>query len=111
MKKILSVIIVCFLILAPAVSQAGRVPSAKSARNLTTEFFKNYSKKYKDSIFAKNKITKVEINQIHEQSYQVVDIDAFISLEDGTLVRALLTARKKPPFSWKIISWEILELK
>ena len=90
---------------------AKRIPTAKSAKSLTTRFFKNYSKKFKDSIFAGNKITKVEINQIHEQSYEVVDIDAFISLSDGTFVRALLTARKKPPLSWKIISWEILEVK
>ncbi|MBX7147489.1 hypothetical protein K1X76_00260 [bacterium] len=89
----------------------GRVPSTKSAHSLTQHHFERYGKKYKTSLFAKDPIDKIEINDVREQSLHVADIDAVLTFKSGTLARVLLTAKTTPPLGWKVTSWEMLGMR
>ncbi len=99
------------LILISLVACGGRVPSPKSAQSLTEHFFNRYSKKYKTSIFGENKIKEVKINGVQEQALNLATIDAFLTLDNGTLARVLINSKKQPPVGWKVQSWEMMDLR
>lgn len=90
---------------------AGRSPSVKSAHSMTSHFFKSYGKKYKNSFLGKNKLTRVEVNQVQEQARNLAAVDAFLSLDDGQSARVFLMVKNTPPFGWRVISWELLDIR
>lgn len=110
MKKFPVLLLFILLIISPYAC-GGRIPSAKSAQSLSGGYLKSYGKKYKTSLLGMNKIQKVEINRVEELSRFRAEIDAFVNLDNGQTARALLTAKKTPPFGWSIQSWEMLELR
>lgn len=100
------------LLLVPFVSincSGGRSPSPKSAQSITKRFFKNYGKKYKESVFAHKAVSDVGVNGVREQSRHVAEIDAFVDLKSGERHRVLVTVKKTPPIGWNVISWEIIQ--
>ncbi len=56
-----------------------------------------------------NKVKHVEVNRIEDLSLHLADIEAFVTLKDGTMTRVLLTVKNNPPFGWSVISWEMLD--
>lgn len=110
MKKILFFII-ALAFLAPQISCGGRIPQAKSAQSLTKSYFKSYGRKYKESIFGKIPVDRIEINQITEQSFHIAEIEAFLNFRSGEVARVLLTAKNSPPFGWSVVSWEMVDLR
>lgn len=100
------------LTLIPLISCAGsRVPSTKTAHNVTKSFFKRYGKKYKDSLFGRIPIEKIEINRVQEQSLHHAEVEAFLNLKGGEVARVLITAKNTPPFGWSVLSWEMVDLR
>lgn len=99
-----------FILISP-LAHAGRVPSAKTASDLTRSFFNSYGKKYKSSFFGKSEVEKTEINIVREQSRHVADIEAVVYLKSGSMAHVLLTAKSDPPLGWSISSWEMLETR
>lgn len=110
MKKIIAFALV-LLLSAPLASCGGRVPSAHTAHSMTAGFFKKYGKKYKDSLFGRIPVNKVEIYRIKEQSRHLAEVEAFVNFSDGEMARVLVTTKKKPPFGWYVISWEMVEVR
>ena len=97
------------LLLAPQVAHASRIPSAKSARGMTQSFFNKYAHQYKDSVFGKNPVQKVEVNAVREISLNNAVIEAYLNLKNGDVVRILATAKKTPFIGWSIKSWETVD--
>ncbi len=95
--------------LSPSTSWAARTPSIKGAHNIARGFFNSYGKKYKDSLFGKGKVNKVEINSIQEQAKNLAEVDAFVSLDNAQSVHVLITMKKTPPFGWSVQSWEMAD--
>lgn len=111
MRRFLLLLI--FIISGPLVMPAcaGRSPSVKSAHSITSGFFKSYGKKYKNSFLGKGKVTRVQVNQVQEQARHLAALDAFLSLDDGKSARVLLMVKNTPPFGWRVISWELTDLR
>lgn len=105
MKKIL----ILFLIVLASCG-GGRVPTPKSAHGITQSFFKKYAKKYKGSVFGQSALTRVEIQDILEQSRNFADVEAFVDTSSGQKAHVLMTFKKTAPFGWKVHSWEMLGL-
>lgn len=101
-----------YLLLASSlVACGGRVPTAKSAQSITRNYFSHYGSRYKKSIFGTNKVKRVEVNRIEDLSLHLAEIEAFVTLKDGTMTRVLLNVKNNPPFGWSVLSWEMLDLR
>lgn len=110
MKKGFSTLIL-ILVLFPLISCGGRIPSTKTAHSMAEHYFKRYARQYKTSLFGKSPISKIEINHIKEDSYHVADVDAFVNFQSGEVARVLMTVKNTAPLGWKIISWEMSDLR
>jgi hypothetical protein len=103
MKKI----ILIFCLLAFIVSCGGRLPSSKRAGAIVRNHFNHYGHKYKGTVYYKNPTKDVEILSMEELHKGLVSAEAFITLQDDTLKKVLVTI-EKGPFGWRYKSWEAL---
>lgn len=85
-----------------------RMPSPQSSQSITRGFFKSYGHKYKTSLFGSQKVTRIEINSIQEQARNLAEVDALLGFNTGESTRVLMTLKKRPPFGWRVVSWEML---
>ncbi len=109
MKKNIFLIVLTALSLTLS-SCGSRLPSPKSAQSITRGFFKSYGHKYKTSLFGNQKVSRIEINTIQEQSRNLAEVDAFLGFNTGESTRVLMTLKKRPPFGWTVLSWEMLPI-
>lgn len=103
MKKI--ILIAVLIMFSVGNIGCSRQPSAEQAYNLTTKYFKKYSKEYPESIFAKfppNKFQMMHMEVIHKN---LVVANVMLTLNNGMSLQARMNLFKRP-FGWKVISWE-----
>lgn len=111
LKKIL-ILLVIFAFSIPSLPvMAARTPSVKGAHGTVQSYFKRYGNKYKDSIFGTSKVERVEIGSIEEQSKNLAQVEAMVSMSSGQKTHMLVTFKKTPPLGWKVKSWEMLEVR
>lgn len=82
-----------------------RIPSMKRSANILRTHFKKYAKKYPETVYAKHRVTEVEITDRQEIHKHLVAVEAFITLDDGD-VQKILASVEKGPFGWRFVSWE-----
>lgn len=89
-------------------SEAGRVPSVKSAQKIIVSYFKSYGKKYPDTDFARSNIDQIQINGVQEIHFQKALVDTFMNLNNNKILRVLVTLETRFPTGWRVTSWEVL---
>lgn len=101
MKKIFAILIISSLIF----SACARQPKYASAEKILLHYFQKYGKKYPDTIYGKFKAKKVEVTGIKEIHKNLIDAQAFLTLEGSELQRIDATMERKH-IIWRVISWE-----
>lgn len=96
--------ILLFLLIAFTTSCA-RMPSTERSAKILRSSFKKYGKKYPDTVYGKSHVKEVEITSRTEVHKHLVSVEAFITLEDGTVQRIYATV-ERGPMGWRFISWE-----
>lgn len=91
-------------------TQAARLPSPERVQKISQKFFDRYGKKFPETVFGQHNTQTIQINSIHEVSYHVAYADVALLFKDGRVGRALVKLDKKFPKSWRVISWEMLQL-
>lgn len=110
MKKLLTAFLI-LLFLAPTLALAARTPSLKSAQSITKKYLDKYGKEYPASVFGQYDLDTVEINQVKELAKNLSSVEAFVSFLNGKVARVLMTFEKKPPFGWRVKSWELYDVR
>lgn len=104
MKKtsaFLAILIAAALALAPA---CAREPKAKQSSKLIQKYFNKYGKKYKETIFAAG-VKEIEVTNEEEIHKNLIAVQAFITLKDGSVQRINATV-ERGPIGWRFVSWE-----
>lgn len=104
MKKtptFLAILITAALALAPA---CAREPKAKQSSKLIQKYFNKYGKKYKETIFAAG-VKDVDVTNQDEIHKNLVAVQAFVTLKDGSVQRINATV-ERGPLGWRFVSWE-----
>ncbi|MCE9624678.1 MAG: hypothetical protein K8R69_04355 [Deltaproteobacteria bacterium] len=104
MKKLLTLLLALSLGLAAC---TGRVPSQAKTAHIAQKYFKKYGKKYKESPFAANPVTTVEVKDIQELQKDISTSFLILKLTDGSEVPVIMTLIRKPPLGWRTSSWEM----
>ena len=86
-------------------ASCARMPSNKRSANVIGHYFKKYAKKYPSTVFGQSKLKQVEVLNTQEVHKRLVSVEAFLTLQDGTVQRIFATL-KDDPFWWRFISWE-----
>ena len=86
-------------------TSCARQPSYKSSQKIIKRYFKKYGKKYQETVYGSSKIGSVEVISQQEIHKDLVAIQAFITLEDGTVRRVHVTVEDGPT-GWRFLSWE-----
>lgn len=97
--------IALFIALAFTLCACGRLPSPSRSQDLIYGHFKKYAKKYKDTVYGQQGIKKVEIDAQREIRKHFAAVDAYVTLNDGTLKKIHASLQKKS-LGWRFISWE-----
>ena len=104
MKKLLPILLLLSLSL---VACGGRVPSQPKTASIAQKFFKKYGKKYKESIFASNPVSSVEVKDVQELQKDIATSFLLVKLADGSEVPVVMTLIRKPPLGWRTNGWEM----
>lgn len=104
-KKWLPIAAIALSIVFALSACGGRLPKTSRSENLIKHFFKKYAKKYPDTVYGKNNVTKVEVNKQEEIRKNFASIEAYLTLGDGNLRRIFATV-KKTQLGWRFVSWE-----
>ena len=98
---------IAFLIMFAMILTAcgGRLPNPLRSQHIIEHFFKRYTKKYPDTIYGQNRVTKVEVTNQMEIHKKFATVEAYITLGDGSLRKINATVEKES-FGWRFISWE-----
>ncbi len=83
----------------------GRIPKPSRSQHLIEKHFKNYGKKYPETIYGQSDVKKVEIENQKEIRKDYASVEAYVVLEDGTL-RKIYATFKKTSIGWRFFSWE-----
>ena len=86
-------------------TSCARQPSYKRSQRIVKKFFKKYGKEYKKTVYGQSKVESVEVLSQQEVHKDLVGIEAFITLEDGT-VRRIHATVEVGPVGWRFVSWE-----
>lgn len=105
MKNSSKLLIALFISFSLLITGCARQPSEKRTTNIIKGYFKKYSKKYPDTIYGQSPLETVEITKKQEIHKNLVAVQAFITLKDGTVKRIHVTVEKSP-LGWRFISWE-----
>ena len=105
MNKTIKLTFIFMILSAFFVSGCARMPTAKKSTSLIQKHFKKYGKKYPGTIYGKSKLKEVDINSQSEIHKHLIEVEAFITLEDGSVQRIHVTI-VKAPLGWKFLSWE-----
>jgi len=104
MKKLLPLFLALSLCLAAC---GGRVPSQAKTASIAQKFFKKYGKKYKESVFAANPVSSVEVQDVQELQKDIATSFLLVKLADGSEVPVVMTLIRKPPLGWRTSGWEM----
>ena len=104
MKKFLLLFAVSLIL----VGCGGRVPSPETARDIITDHFNDYAKKYPDSPFGGRKVQKVEVVNIEELQRHLATAVALVGFDNGTAVKIQMNFLHKFPLGWRSQGWENL---
>lgn len=104
MKKLLPLFLALSLCLAAC---GGRVPSQAKTASIAQKFFKKYGKKYKESAFAANPVSSVEVKDVQELQKDIATSFLLVKLADGSEVPVVMTLIRKPPLGWRTSGWEM----
>ncbi len=102
MKRITLLVLFCIVLGACG----GRIPSDVKTAKLSKSYFHKYGKKYKETVFYKNSVSKVEVKQTQELQKDVATSFILVSLAEGQEVPAILSLIRKFPLGWRITGWE-----
>jgi hypothetical protein len=109
MKLKLHTLIILSLMLASFTTGcAQRLPKAETAQGSLKSYFKGYGGEFKASDFGQHKVDDVEVNNVQELQRGLAWVEAFVSLDNGTVVYKVGATLEKKTFRWKVISWENL---
>lgn len=98
---------VFFILLAVFLASCGgRIPSDAKTANLSKGYFHKYGKKYKDTVFYKNKVSKVEVKKTQELQKDVATSFVLVSLNEGQEIPVILSMIRKFPLGWRVTGWE-----
>ena len=104
MKKLVPLFLILSLCLAAC---GGRVPSQAKTASIAQKYFKKYGKKFKESPFATNKVSAVEVKDIQELQKDIATSFLLIKLADGSEIPVIMTMIRKPPLGWRTSGWEM----
>jgi hypothetical protein len=98
--------LITLMIIFSVCSCASRLPKDGSAKNAIQSYFSKYGKRYPDSDFGRHKIDDVEITGKKELQKELVFVEAYVSLDEGTVVYKINATLLKKTLFWKLVSWE-----
>jgi hypothetical protein len=83
-----------------------RIPSQAKTAKIATKFFNKYGDKNKQTLFYKNKVTSVDVQEIQEMQKDLATSFMIVTLTDETRVPVIMTLLRKPPGGWRTNGWE-----
>jgi hypothetical protein len=105
MKRTLAIALILPLLLLAACG--GRTPSQARTAEIAKKYFKKYGKKYKESSFATNPVTDVEVKDVQELQKNIANGFMLVKLTDGSELPVIMTLIRKPPLGWRTSGWEV----
>ncbi len=101
MKKITFILALVLLTACGA-----RIPSQAKTAKMATKYFNKYGDKNKETIFYKNKVTSVDVQEVQEMQKDLATGFMVVKLQDDTQVPVIMTFLRKPPRGWRPSGWE-----
>jgi len=101
--KMLVVLVICLSTFSAA--SCARQPSHVKSAKIIKSYFKKYGRRYPKTIYGKTHISNIDIISEGEIHKGLVSVEAFITMNDGTVRRIRMTI-KKGSFGWRYVSWE-----
>ena len=98
--------VAAILMLAFLAGACARMPRPKTSAKLIRKHFKKYGKEYPTTVYGKSKVAEVEVTDQSEIHKNLVAVESFVTLKDGTVRRIYATVEKGPFGWWKFVSWE-----
>ena len=86
-------------------ASCARQPQEKQSAKMLRKYFTTYGKKYPTTAYGQSKISEVDILGQQEIHKGLVAVEAFLTMEDGSVQRVHATLRKTP-VGWRFSSWE-----
>ncbi len=102
MKRLFAIALILVLF---GVTACARQPSEQRSTKLIQKYFKKYGKKYPETIYGSSTVNEVDVTGQQEIHKHLVSVDAFLTLDDGTVQRIFATL-EKGSFGWRFVSWE-----
>lgn len=107
MKRFLAMALVLPMLLL--VACGGRTPTQARTAEIAKKYFKKYGKKYKESSFASNPVTEVEVKDVQELQKNIANGFLLVKRTDGSETPVIMTLIRKPPLGWRTSGWEVAQ--
>lgn len=102
-KRTVALMAVCIWLCACG----GRLPTQSKTHAIIHKHFRQYGKKYPDSVFGGKKVLDVEVLKIEEIHKHLIAVQTFITIEGPEVFKVRMLI-EKGPLGWRYLAWENL---